>query len=158
MQRVELRDAEYGDIILFEPVRAISRLQAAIDSIGQKGANYSHGAIFWGRDGNEPMMIESVTHCGVHVTRVQDWRNFVVIRPDKSNLRSREEMAQFIGLKYDFSKIWRILAARLFRFPLVTDDSQKVICTELNNLAYRYTLCPKGQCTPVSLYNALNER
>jgi len=150
-----LVQAEYGDIILFEPTRWISALQAKIDSRGQKKQPYSHGAIFWGHEGDIPLMIEAINKCGTHISKVQNWRNFIIVRPDKSMLMSKEKLITYVGKRYDFSKLYSVFENRFLGVPLFVDNDEEVICTELVNLAYNYTLTPKGMCTPVTLANAI---
>lgn len=152
----DIKLAQYGDIILYEPLRFLSRIQVKIDNIGQeKKFNYSHGALYWGKEGNTHIMLESVDKCGVHLTKVQNWRNFIIVRPMGYDITPQEEMATYLGHKYDFSKIWAVFLNKAFKIPLTVDSDDEVICTELINLAYYYALTKKGMCTPVTLANAI---
>lgn len=156
MKITNLSQAEYGDIILFEPTRLTSRIQVKIDNLGQKHKhNYSHGAIFWGKEGGVPLMIESVSPCGVHIAKVQTWRNYVIVRPDNKEVLSRHTLANYLNAKYDYNKLYAVILNRVFGSPLTVDDDTQVICTEFINLAYGYTLTEKGMCTPVALANAI---
>jgi hypothetical protein len=156
MRISNLLKAEYGDIILFNPRSFLSKIQVWIDNIGiSKKHSYSHGAIFWGYENKIPLMVESVNNCGVHVTRVQEWKNYIIIRPEGYNITPKAEMARYLNRRYDFFKLLSIVLNKAFNIPLTVDDDSKVICTELINLAYYYALCPKGMCTPVTLANAI---
>lgn len=152
----DLSQAKYGDILLFEPTSLKSRVQVWGDNLGQKRKfNYSHGALFFEFEGNTPVMMESVTGCGVHLTKLQNWQNFVIFRPEGYNLTPKKKMVTYLGHRYDFSKIRAVILNRLFRVPLTVDSDEQVICTELINLAYYYALTPKGMCTPVTLANSI---
>lgn len=151
-----IKDAKYGDIILFEPTRLLSTIQVFGDNLGQKRKfNFSHGALYLGNEGGTHLMLESITGCGVHITKVQEWANFTIVRPVEYEVRPKKEMLTYLNSKYDFSKIRAVILNRLFGLPLTVDDDSQVICTELINLTYYYSLTPKGMCTPVTLANAI---
>jgi hypothetical protein len=154
-----LSEAQYGDVILFEPTSLKGRIQVKIDNLGHKVKhNFSHGAIFWGFEGKTPLMLESVSPCGVHIAKVQEWRNYVIVRilqHEDCELRPKKEMVAYLNSKYDYSKLYAITLNRLFNVPLTVDDDSQVICTELINLAYDYKLTAKGMCTPIALANAI---
>jgi hypothetical protein len=151
-----LLQAKYGDILLFEPTSFTGRIQVMVDNLNQKRKfNFSHGAIFWGFEGKTPLMLESVSPCGVHIAKVQEWRNYVIVRPDGHTVRTKKEMIEYLNSRYDYSKLYAVILNRLFGTHLTVDDDSQVICTELINLAYDYKLTPKGMCTPVALANAI---
>jgi hypothetical protein len=151
-----LSQAQYGDIILFEPTRVLSRIQVWGDNLGQQRKfNYSHGALYLGKEGNTHLMLESITGCGVHITKVQEWANYIIVRPVGYEVRPKDEMLTYLDSKYDYSKIKAVMLNRLFNVPLTVDDDSQVICTELINLAYYYALTKKGMCTPVTLANVI---
>jgi len=144
--------AKKGDILLFEPTRLLSRLQVWGDNLGQKRKfNFSHGAVYLGNG----KMIESVSKCGVHITKVQKWSNYTIVRPLGKKMIKITELESYLNSRYDFSKIRAVMLNRVFNIPLTVDDDRQVICTELVNLAYGYTLTQKGMCTPVALANAI---
>lgn len=150
-----LSQATYGDIILFEPTSVKGRIQVWGDNLGQERKfNLSHGALYLGKEGNTHLMLESVTGCGVHIAKVQEWANYTIVRPDLP-VRPKKEMYEYLNARYDFSKIRAVMFNRLFGLPLTVDDDSQVICTELINLAYYYALTPKGMCTPVTLANEI---
>lgn len=152
----DINQAQYGDIILFEPTRLLSHVQVKVDNIKQPiKRNFSHGSLFWVFEGTTPLMIESVSGCGVHISRLNMWRNFIIIRPEGYNVMPKEEMAKYLNRRYDFSKIVSVMLNKAFDIPLTVDSDSEVICTELINLAYNYKLTPKGMCTPVTLANAI---
>ena len=151
-----LSQAKYADVILFEPTRVLSSIQVWGDNLGQKRKfNFSHGALYLGKEGGTHLMLESITGCGVHITKVQEWANFVIVRPMGYEVRPKKEMLTYLNSKYDFSKIRAVMLNRVFGLPLTVDDDSQVICTELINLAYYYALTPKGMCTPVTLANKI---
>lgn len=152
----DLSQAQYGDIILFEPTMLLSRIQVWIDNLGrQKKYNYSHGAIFWGHVGHTPLMIESVSPCGVHIAKVQNWRNYIIVRPENNILMTQDELSSYLNKRYDYSKLWSVITNKFFGVPMTIDNDEQVICTELINLAYYYALCQKGKCTPVTLATSI---
>lgn len=152
----DLSQAKWGDVLLFEPTSLTGSIQIAVDNLGQKTKhNFSHGAIFWGFEGKTPLMLESVSPCGVHIAKVQEWRNYTIIRLEGKKVRPKKEMVAYLNSRYDYSKLYAVTLNRLFGTPLTVDDDSQVICTELINLAYNYTLTPKGMCTPVALANAV---
>ena len=152
----DLSQAKYGDIIEFEPTSLKGHIQVRIDNHGQKRKfNFSHGALFWGFEGKTPIMLESVSPCGVHLAKVQEWRNYTIIRPEGKKVRPKGDMIAYLNSRYDYSKLYAVILNRLFNVPLTVDDDSQVICTELINLAYGYTLTEKGMCTPVALANAI---
>lgn len=152
----DLSQAKYGDIILFEPIRFLSRIQVKIDNIRQnKKFNFSHGALYWGKEGGNHLMIESVNECGVHISKINYWKNYIIVRPIDKKIITKVKLSDYIGKKYDFSKIYAVIANRLFGVSLTVDGDEQVICTELINLAYNYKLTAKGMCTPITLANAI---
>ena len=152
----DLRQAKYGDIILFRPTGMISQLQTKIDSIGQEPQNFSHGAIFLENIGDIGIMVESVNKGGVRIAPIQEWRNYVIVRPEGSyRIVPKKSLISKVRSDYDFNKILRVMFSRLFGVSLSADDDKKLICTELINYAYRYQLTEKGMCTPVTLANAI---
>ena len=152
----DLSQARYSDIILFEPTSLTGRIQVAVDNLGQKTKhNFSHRAIFWGFEGKTPLMLESVSPCGVHIAKVQEWRNYVIVRPEGKKVRPKKEMIRYLNSRYDYSKLYAVILNRLFGTSLTVDDDSQVICTELINLAYYYKLTDKGMCTPVTLANKI---
>jgi len=151
-----LKEAQYGDIILFEPSMYSSRVRVWIDNLGRnKKYNYSHGALFWGYIGNTPLMIESVSPCGVHITKVQEWRNYIIIRPVDKIITTQNDLISYLDKRYDYSKLWSVFKNKFFGTPLTADNDTQVICTEFINLAYSYSLCKKGGCTPVTLAESI---
>ena len=150
-----INNAKYGDIIFFEPIGGYSRLQVFIDCLGQKFQNTSHVSMFYKHVADTPLHIESTSNAGVHVTRIPEWRNYVIIRPDKTYLRNIGIVTRECGKKYDFSIIWAILKNRVFGKRIDPNDDTRPICSEFVNQSYGYTLDIKGYCTPVTLKNKL---
>lgn len=152
MQIESLNKAEYGDILLFNPIGWYSNLQVFIDSIGQKYQPYSHVALYLEKVGDTHLMIES-TVGGVHITKVQEWRNYAIARPDKFSLRRKEIVVQECGKAYDLNLIWTLLKNRLFGIKIDPNDDTRPICSEFVNQSYNYQLDKKGYTTPVTLAN-----
>lgn len=153
----DISQAKYGDIILFEPTSVIGRVQVVIDNLSQpRKFNFSHGAIFLERVGDSCLMVESVNRGGVRIAPLQEWKNYTIVRPEGFGIiMPKKRLISKIYSDYDFNKIGRIFMSRIFNYPLTVDDDRKLICTELVNFAYRYKITKKGQCTPVTLANAI---
>jgi hypothetical protein len=148
----DISQAKYGDIILFEPTSLRGHIQVFVDNLWRKEKyNVSHVAMFWSHDGNTPLMFESVSPCGSHIAKVQNWRNYTIVRLEGYKVVPKAEIARLLNKKYDYSKLWAVFANKFFGIPLVTDDDEQTMCAETINLAYYYAICPKGKCTPVTL-------
>lgn len=155
MQIDSTEQAQYGDVLFFEPIGFYSRLQVAIDSKGQSFQNYSHVSMFYKFVGDTPLMIESIAGGGVHITRIPEWRNFKMYRPNNPHLRSIEVVTRECGKLYDFSIIWAIFKSRFLGIKIDPNDDTRPICSEFVNQSYGYRLDQKGYCTPVTLFNKL---
>lgn len=148
---IDLKDARYGDVIFFEPYTLTGRLITAIDS-----SPYSHVALFWDNIAGQPFMFEAQRGKTIGLTRVQDWRNYIIIRPhNKAWLRKPEEVMQIEGRSYQTNKLAAIALNRLIGMPLEADSPDSMICSELVNWAYNYSLGEKGNCTPATLFDEL---
>lgn len=148
---IDLKDARYGDVIFFEPYTLSGEVIKYID-----GSPYSHVALFWGYIAGQPYMFEAQRGKTIGLTRVQDWRNFIIIRPsNKAWLRKQEEVMQVEGNSYQTNKLFAICLHKMFGIPLEADSPSSMICSELVNWAYHYVLGDKGDCTPATLFNKL---
>lgn len=148
---IDLQKARYGDVIFFEPYTLSGEIIRRID-----GSPYSHVAIFWGFIAGQPYMFEAQRNRAIGLTRVQDWRNFIIIRPtNKAWLRPQEELMQIEGRSYQTNKLVAIALHKLLGISLEEDDPNSMICSELVNWAYKYVLGVKGECTPASLFDEL---
>jgi len=148
---IDLKDARYGDVIFFEPYTITGNLITWID-----GSPYSHVAIYWGDIAGQPYMFEAQRSKKIGLTRVQDWRNFIILRPiNKAWLRKQEEVMQIEGRGYQTNKLFAIALHKLFGTPLEADEPNSMICSELVNWVYNYNLGDKGNCTPASLFKTL---
>jgi len=148
---IDLKDARYGDVIFFEPTSLTSKIITWID-----GSPYSHVALYWDIIGGKPFMFEAQYGRDVGLTRVQDWKNFIIIRPtNKAWLRKQEELMTVEGNSYQTNKLFAIALHKIFGTPLEADSPNSMICSELVNWAYHYNLGEKGDCTPATLFNKL---
>jgi len=139
---------EYGDIIMFKPTGGIvSRLISLVD-----GSKYSHGAIFLGYEFGVPLFIEShEKRGGVVINKLQEWSNFDVLRPVALKPRPIEDMLKMVGSRYDYSLLWWIFKAKILRSKLQNNDNSSVVCTELVDFCYYYTLGDGYVCTPKTI-------
>jgi hypothetical protein len=139
---------QYGDIILFKPTNGfVSRLISFVD-----GSDYSHAAIFWKYEHGIPLFIEShEKRGGVVINKLQEWGNFDVYRTETLLPRPEHEMLEMVGRKYDFSRLWWIFKAKVLKFKLQNNDETLVICSELVDFCYYYTLGEGLICTPKTI-------
>jgi len=146
---------KYGDVIMFKPTGGIvSRLISLVD-----GSKYSHGAIFLGYVEGVPLFIEShEKRGGVVINKLQEWGNFDVFRSDSLKARPMGEMLKMVGRRYDYSMLWWILKAKILRSKLQNNDDALVICTELVDLCFYYTLGDGYVCTPKTISNLIKQK
>lgn len=148
---IDLKNARYGDVIFLEPYTITGNLITWVDK-----SPYSHVAIYWGEIAGQPYMFEAQISKKIGLTRVQDWRNFIILRPhNKAWLRKQEELMQIEGRSYQTNKLVAIALYKIFGISLEEDDPSSMICSELVNWAYNYNLGDKGNCTPASLFKVL---
>jgi hypothetical protein len=149
--KVPLKDARYGDVILFHPTSFFGWLIAAID-----GGDYSHAAIYFDKRHGRHHFVESLTDGGVTYSILdENAGNFDVFRPNSTPLVGKAELISLVGRrKYDFLKIARILSYHLFGRPVPRDGEQKLICTELVNWVYGYELTD-DLSTPRTIHDAV---
>lgn len=148
---IDLKNARYGDVIFFEPYTITGNIITWID-----GSPYSHVAIYWGEIAGQPYMFEAQRNKKIGLTRVQDWRNYIIIRPhNKAWLRKQEEVMQIEGRSYHTNKLVAIALNRILGVSLEADSPDEMICSELVNWVYNYNLGEKGNCTPASLFKTL---
>lgn len=148
---IDLKNARYGDVIFFEPYTLSGDIIRKID-----GSPYSHVAIFWGYIGGQPYMFEAQRNKSIGLTKVQDWINFIILRPsNRAWLKKPEELMQIEGRSYQTNKLVAIALHKLLGVSLEEDDPNSMICSELVNWAYNYVLGEKGNCTPASLFETL---
>lgn len=144
----------YGDIILFEPLTLKGEVVRLFDSFFK--CPYSHAGIFWKYEQGVPLFIETDSRTGeLVVTKLQEWKNYAVYRPNLPILDERQ-LLSYLGTKYDYNRIFKIIMNRLFHFPIYSDDTTKMICTEFVNHAYFYLLTKKGLATPYTVYKSLS--
>lgn len=140
---------KYGDIILFKPKHSlVSKLISIID-----GSPYSHAGFFLGYFKGVPMFIEShESKGGVVITKLEDWGNYDVYRPIiQIRPQSIGRMLKLTGRKYDFSRLWWVVKAKIFGFRLQNNDESKLICSELVDYGWRYALGGAYLSTPATL-------
>jgi uncharacterized protein YycO len=139
---------KFGDVILFQPTSFHGKIIAWVD-----GSPYSHAAIYLGKDSGVDVFIEShEKKSGVVITQLEDWRNYVVLRPVKPmKHRTRKELLSKLGKGYDFSMIGWILLAKIFRKDRSTNDDNLLICSELVDWFYYYAIGGKKICTPKTI-------
>lgn len=149
--RIPLKDARYGDVILFRPTSLFGWLIALID-----GGPYSHGATYLEKRHGRHHFVEALTDGGVTYSILDEHAgNFDVFRPRKEPLVTKAELLALVGRrKYDFLKILRILSYYLFGHPVPRDGEQKLICTELVNWLYGYELTD-DLSTPRTVHEAV---
>jgi len=146
---IDLKKIKYGDIIFFKPFTISGSIITWID-----GSPYSHVAIYWGEIGGQQFMFEAQRGKTIGLTKLQKWRNFVVVRPN-AKICSQKTLMSIEGRGYQTNKLLAITLNRCLGLPLKTDDPNSMICSELVNWAYDYSLGEKGNCTPASLFNYL---
>ena len=136
---------KFGDIILFKPTGLHGKIIAKID-----GSGYSHAAIYLGKDSGVDLFIEShEKKNGVVITRLEDWKNYTVLRPKKKmKHHTREALLEKLGTGYDFSMIGWILVSKIFNKDRDTNDDNLLICSELVDWFYMYEIGGKKICTP----------
>lgn len=144
----DIKDARYGDLIFFEPTSSIfSRIIPIID-----GSRFSHVAMYLGRKYGHNLFIESQDGIGVVINNLQDWRNYTIIRPEKTPMPISVVLND-LGKKYDRMKLVALLQHRIFGTPLLADDDHALICSEAVNKWYYYKLYDKGQATPATIFH-----
>jgi len=136
---------KYGDVILFRSTGGfVSNAIGKID-----GSEYSHGAIFWKYSDGVPLFIEShEARGGVVVNKLQEWGNFDVYRPLHLAPRPVDEMLSLIGRKYDYNLLWWIFKSKVLRRKQYNNDDLQLICTELVDHCYYYSIGNGCVCTP----------
>jgi hypothetical protein len=143
-------ELQHGDIILFKPTSTTGRLIAWID-----GSPYSHVGIYWGMKNSHHLFIEShEKKGGVGMTRLEDWRNFIVIRPYLKHRPKRELLAK-LGARYDVSMIGWILWSKIFRKMQYNNDDEALICSELVDWYYYYKIGNGFVATPKTFYKLI---
>lgn len=140
---------KYGDIILFKPTSFTGKLIAWID-----GSPYSHAAIYISKQNGHDLFIESHERKnGVVITRLEEWKNYTVVRPDMK-ARPKRDMLEKLGKTYDVSMIGWILWAKVFKRDLDNNDDNLLICSELVDYCYRYKIGKGRICTPKTIYQS----
>jgi hypothetical protein len=138
----DIKDAQYGDLIFFTPTSSLfSRLIPVID-----GSPYSHVGMYLGRKYGHNLFIESQDGVGVVINRLQEWRNYTIIRVD-TPIMPISKVLEELGKPYDRKKIIAFLFNRLFGIPLIADDNHAHVCSELVNYFTYYKLAEKGNST-----------
>jgi hypothetical protein len=146
---------KYGDVIMFRPTGGfVSKMISLID-----GSEYSHGAIFWKYDNGVPLFIEShEARGGVVINKLQEWSNFDVYRAKGLKARPINELLGMVGRRYDYSLLWWIFKTKILRSNLQNNDNTMVICTELVDFCYYYTLGAGYVCTPNTISNLIKDK
>jgi hypothetical protein len=139
----------YGDIIAFKPTGGfVSKMISKVD-----GSPYSHIAIFWRYVDGVPLFLEShEARGGVVINKLQEWGNFDVFRPHALKPREEKEMLHLVGNRYDYSILWWIFKAKIFKKTLQNNDDTKVICSEYADYCYYYTLGEGKICTSKTIF------
>lgn len=149
--KVRLKEAKFGDVILFRSSSVLGTLIRLVD-----GGEYSHGAIYLEKRHGRHQFVESLTDGGVVYSVLDEFAgNFDVYRPAQKISVSKAELLELVDRRrYDFLKIGRIFSFYVFKVPLPADNQQKFICTELVNWAYGFALCDE-LCTPRTVHEAI---
>jgi hypothetical protein len=138
---------KYGSIILFKPTSLMGKLIALID-----GSPYSHAAIYLGKQNGQHLFIEShEKKNGVVITRLEEWRNYIVFTPNLK-IRPKRELLAKLGSRYDASMLGWIFWAKIFRKNPDNNDDGTLICSELVDWAYHYKIGKGKICTPKTIY------
>jgi hypothetical protein len=137
---------KYGDILLFKPKGLIGKLISLAD-----GSPYSHAGLFIGYFNKVPIFIEShEKRGGVVLIKLEEWSNFIVLRSE-STPRPVRDVLQLLNTKYDYSRLFWILKAKLTNKSVTNNDESKLICSELVDYAYHYEFGKGKICTPATL-------
>lgn len=137
---------KFGDVILFKPTGFHGKLIAKID-----GSEYSHAAIYLGEDNGIQLFIEShEKKSGVVITKLEDWRNFRVVRTNLPH-RTKKELMQKLGTGYDFSMIGWLLVTKILNRDMDTNDDKLLICSELVDWFFMYAIGEGKICTPKTI-------
>lgn len=133
---LNLKNAKYGDIILFYPNSFYSDLIRDID-----GSPYSHIATYLEfRDGYHWMLESTITKGGYVISKIrEDWRNFDIFDASKyaESLRPREEMMKLIDERpYDTGRIRDLFFYYLLRKQPPMSDASRLICAEAVNIQF----------------------
>lgn len=135
---------KYGDIILFTPTSITGRLISMID-----GSPYSHVGIFIKYENGIPLFLEShEKKNGVVLSRLEEWGNYKVLRPVALVPRFKADLVKLLGTKYDFSMIVWICVAKFLHKKEINNDFSKLICSELVDYTYHYSIGKGEICTP----------
>lgn len=154
--KVALRDARYGDVILFRPTSALGDVIAHED-----GGVYSHGALYHVKLDGRHAFTESLVSGGVVLSVLDESLmsdgvvNFDVYRPPFPIARTRREVMERVGrVRYDLWKLVRIFLHNRFGVPLPrVGNSLADICTEHINWAYGGAFGPLA--TPRTIHEAV---
>ena len=149
--KVNLKNARYGDVILFRSTSLFGSLIRLID-----GGEYSHGAIYLEKRHGRHHFIEALTDGGVTYSILdENAGNWDIYRPSPKISATKPELIALVGRRgYDFLRIVRILSFYVFSRPLPADNQQKFICTELINWAYGFALSEE-LATPRTIHEAV---
>jgi hypothetical protein len=141
---------KYGDILLFKPTSFTGKLIAWID-----GSPYSHGAVYIGKQNGHHLFIEShEKKGGVVMTRLEEWKNYIVLRPKTLKPRPKREVLSKLGTRYDWSMIGWIFWSKIFPTQIDNNDDDMLICTEFCDFVYRYKIGKGKVATPKTFYES----
>lgn len=140
----------YGDIILFKPMTFRGRLISLID-----GSPYSHIGMFLRYDANIPLFIESDESTGgVVIMQLQDWQNYIILKPVGISPRPIEQILEKLGTPYDTIMILDILLAKIFKRNKQNNNENKFICSEFIDYCYNYKIGQGNVATLKTFYQS----
>lgn len=61
------------------------------------------------------------------------------------------KMLALLNTRYDYSRLWWIIKAKILGFNLQNDDAAKLICSELIDYGWRYALGGAYLLTPAGI-------
>ncbi len=146
---------QFGDIIFFHPRSLKSKIITHFDD-----GDWSHVGLVLDIYESRILFIESHWD-GVRIQLLDETsQNFTIVPAPVKIKKSKQELLQFVGKKYDYKHLVSMglhLGSRK-RIKLRSTNEDQLICSELVNWVYDYTLSPKGEATPNSIYRFLTQK
>lgn len=150
-----MKNPNFGDIIFFKPRSLKSRIINYFDR-----GPWSHVGLILDLYENRILFIESHWN-GVRIGLVDETEfNFEIHSTHQPLQKSKQEILSFVGRLYDYKHLisMGIYLGSQKRIPVWKTDESKLICSELVNWAYGYTLSPKGKATPNSIAQEIKKQ
>ena len=89
---------------------------------------------------------------GVVLIKLEDWRNYTILR-SRVKPRNKYVMLRLLNKKYDYKLFLQLLKIKVFKKILKNNNEDKLICSELIDYAYYYTIGNGNVCTPKTIYD-----